>query len=73
MKDESADPETIMTSLAEIPEECRPYAQMALRSQLLSTARPLEDEDIEELLAPIAELEPRRCTKINDQMIAIGQ
>ena len=71
--DSTAEAQTLRDEIEGLPQECRGYAAMALRLEILSKAEPLDDESVERVLGPIADLDPQECATINQQMDAITQ
>lgn len=71
--DGTAEAEDMQEGMASLHEECRSYGAMALRLEILKEARPLDRDEVEDILAPIGDLEAHECAKINEQLGAIAQ
>ena len=73
LHDGAAEAEDIQQGMESLHEECRSYGAMALRLEILKEARPLERDEVEEILAPIGNLKAHECARINEQLGAIAQ
>lgn len=71
--DRTADAEDIQEGMATLQKECRSYGAMALRLEILKEARPLNQDEVEKILAPIGDLEVHECARINEQLGAIAE
>lgn len=68
--DSRAHAETISSSLRDINLECRNFGSTAIRFEIMARARPLEEDEINEILEPILELDSEQCRKMNEQVAA---